>query len=333
MVGPLILVQLVGVRVLLGQLKINMASEVKIFSGTATRYLSEEIAGCFGKPLGDITIARFADGEIEPSFNESIRGDTLFLIQSTFGPAENLMELLLMIDAARRASAHSIVVVMPYFGYARQDRKDKPRVSIGAKLVANLLTVAGADRILTLDLHAGQIQGFFDVPFDHLWGTGIFFPYLESLGLDNLAIAAPDAGGAKRAREYATFLKSDLILIDKFRERANEVASMKAIGEVEGKNIVIIDDLIDTAGTLSRAADLLMREGATSVRAVVTHPVLSGPAYERIEKSALTELITTNTIPLRERSSKIKVLSVAPMMADAFNKIVNHESISSLFLP
>ncbi|MCL4105815.1 UNVERIFIED_CONTAM: hypothetical protein GTU68_012453 [Idotea baltica] len=309
-----------------------MASEIKIFSGTASRYLAEEIAGCFGKPLGDITITRFADGEIEPSYNESVRGDTLFLIQSTFGPAENLMELLLMIDAARRASARRIVVVMPYFGYARQDRKDKPRVSIGAKLVANLLTVAGADRIVTLDLHAGQIQGFFDIPLDHLYGTGIFLPYLESLQLDNLAVAAPDAGGAKRAREYATALTSDLILIDKFRERANQVASMKVIGEVQGKNVLIIDDLVDTAGTLSKAADLLVAEGAASVRAVVTHGVLSGPAYERIEASALTELITTNTIAQRKESSKIKVISVAPMMADAFDRIVNFESISSLFI-
>jgi len=309
-----------------------MASEVKIFSGTATRYLAEEIAESFGKPLGDITTTRFADGEIEPSYNESVRGDTLFLIQSTFGPAENLMELLLMIDAARRASARRIVVVMPYFGYARQDRKDKPRVSIGAKLVANLLTVAGADRIVTLDLHAGQIQGFFDIPLDHLYGTGIFLPYLESLKLDNLAVAAPDAGGAKRAREYATALTSDLILIDKFRERANQVASMKVIGEVKGKNVLIIDDLVDTAGTLSKAADLLVKEGAASVRAVVTHAVLSGPAYERIEASALTELITTNTIAQRKESSKIKVISVAPMIANAFDRIVNFESISSLFI-
>ena len=309
-----------------------MASEIKIFTGTATRYLSEEIAECFGSSLGDITIRRFADGEIEPSFNESVRGDTVFLVQSTFGPAENLMELLLMIDAARRASAERIVVVMPYFGYARQDRKDKPRVSIGAKLVANLLTVAGANRIVTLDLHAGQIQGFFDIPLDHLWGTGIFFPHLESLELEDLAIAAPDAGGAKRAREYATHLKADLILIDKFRERANQVASMKVIGEVKDKNVIIIDDLIDTAGTLTRAAELLKSEGAKSVRAVITHPVLSGPAYDRINNSSLTELITTNTIPLKQESPKIKVLSVGPMMADAFNKLVKHESISSLFL-
>ncbi len=308
-----------------------MASEVKIFSGTATRYLAEEIAEHFGSPLGDITITRFADGEIEPSFNESVRGDTLFLVQGTFGAADNLMELLLMIDAARRASAKKIVVVIPYFGYARQDRKDKPRVSIGAKLVANLLTVAGADRIVTVDLHAGQIQGFFDIPVDHLYGNNIFMPYLESLQLDNLAVAAPDAGGAKRAREYATALKCDLILIDKFRERANQVASMKVIGEVKDKNVLIIDDLVDTAGTLSKASDLLVSEGARTVRAVVTHPVLSGPAYERIEASQMTELITTNTIPLKQASDKIKVLSVAPLMATAFERLVNFESISTLY--
>ncbi|MBK9449290.1 MAG: ribose-phosphate pyrophosphokinase [Bacteroidetes bacterium] len=308
-----------------------MASEVKIFSGTASKYLAEEIAGQLGKQLGAVTVTRFQDGELEPSYNESVRGDVIFLIQSTFGQAENLMELLLMIDAARRASAKSIIVVMPYYGYARQDRKDKPRVSIGAKLVANLLTTAGADRIVTMDLHAGQIQGFFDIPLDHLYSIGVFFPYLENLGLENVAIAAPDAGGAKRAREYASFMKCDLILIDKFRERANEVASMKVIGEVKGKNVLIIDDLVDTAGTLCKAADHLMMEGAASVRAVVTHPILSGPAYERIEESSLTELITTNTIPLRGTSSKIKVLSVAPMLARAFEKITNYESISSLY--
>lgn len=308
-----------------------MASEVKIFSGTASEYLSAEIAGHLGKTLGEITVTRFQDGELEPSFNESVRGDVIFLVQSTFGPAENLMELLLMIDAARRASAKSIIVVIPYYGYARQDRKDKPRVSIGAKLVANLLTTAGADRIVTMDLHAGQIQGFFDIPLDHLYSIGVFFPYLESLKLDNVAVAAPDAGGAKRAREYATFMKCDLILIDKFRERANEVASMKVIGDVQDKNVLIVDDLVDTAGTLCKAADQLMKEGAASVRAVVCHPILSGQAYDRIEASALRELITTNTIPLKRESSKIKVLSVGPMLARAFEKITNYESISSLY--
>lgn len=308
-----------------------MASEVKIFSGTATRYLAEEIATHLGKELGSLTVTRFADGELEPSYNESVRGDVIFLIQSTFGAAENLVELLLMIDAARRASAESIIVVLPYYGYARQDRKDKPRVSIGAKLVANLLTTAGADRIVTMDLHAGQIQGFFDIPLDHMFSIGVFFPYLEKLGLENVAVAAPDAGGAKRAREYATFLKSDLILIDKFRERANQVASMKVIGDVKDKNVLIVDDLVDTAGTLCKAADHLILEGAASVRAIVCHPVLSGQAYDRIEASSLTELITTNTIPLRRESPKIKVLSVAPLLARAFEKITNFESISSLY--
>jgi ribose-phosphate pyrophosphokinase len=309
-----------------------MASNFKIFSGTASRYLAEEIAGCLDTRLGEVTITRFMDGEIEPSFSESIRGSNLFLVQSTFGPSDNLMELLLMIDAARRASAKKIIVVLPYYGYARQDRKDKPRVSIGAKLVANLLTVAGADRIITMDLHAGQIQGFFDIPLDHLFGTGVFFPYLRDLQLENLCVAAPDAGGAKRAREFATFLNADLVLIDKFRERANQVASMKVIGDVKGKNVLIVDDLVDTAGTLCKAADLLLSEGANTVRAVVTHPVLSGPAYERIEDSGLTELITTNTIPLRRTSEKIRVLSIAPMLASAFQKILKHKSISSLYI-
>jgi ribose-phosphate pyrophosphokinase len=309
-----------------------MASEVKIFSGTASRYLAEEIALHFGKPLGKVTVTRFQDGEMEPSFDESVRGDIVFLVQSTFGASDNLMELLLMIDAAKRASADKIVVVMPYYGYARQDRKDKPRVSIGAKLVANLLTSAGANRIVTMDLHAGQIQGFFDIPLDHMYGTGVFFPYFESLGLEDVAVAAPDAGGAKRARQYATYLKSDLILIDKFRERANEVASMKVIGDVVGKNVLIVDDIVDTAGTLVQAADHLLSEGAASVRAVITHPLLSGPAYERIENSGLTELITTNTIPLRGESSKIKVLTIAPLLAHAFKNITNYESISSLYL-
>ena len=309
-----------------------MASTFKIFSGTASRYLAEEIAGCLDTQLGEITVTRFMDGEMEPSYTESVRGATLFLIQSTFGQAENLMELLLMIDAARRASAKRIIVVTPYYGYARQDRKDKPRVSIGAKLVANLLTVAGADRIITMDLHAGQIQGFFDIPLDHLFGTGVFFPYLRDLNLQNVCVAAPDAGGAKRAREFATFLNADLVLIDKFRERANQVASMKVIGDVRGKNVLIVDDLVDTAGTLCKAADLLLSEGASTVRAIVTHPVLSGPAYERINASGLTEVITTNTIPLRQQSEKIRVLTIAPLLAGAFIKILKHKSISSLYI-
>lgn len=309
-----------------------MASEVKIFAGTATKSLAEKISDYFGTQLGDLTVLRFSDGEIEPAFNESIRGDNVFLIQSTFSPADNIMELLLMIDAARRASAKQINIVVPYFGYARQDRKDKPRVAIGAKLMANLLTTAGASRVITMDLHAGQIQGFFDIPLDHLDSTAVFFPYIESLNLENLAIASPDTGGTKRARVFAKYLKSDMIVIDKHRERANQVASMEVIGDVEGKHVIMIDDIVDTAGTLTKAADHLMEKGALSVRAVVTHPILSGPAYERIEKSKLVELVTTDTIPLKKESDKIKVLSIAPVFAKAFSKINNYESISSLFI-
>ena len=309
-----------------------MASEVKIFSGSATNELAEKIADFFGSPLGKISVQTFSDGEIEPAFEESIRGDSVFLIQSTPPPAENLMELLLMIDAARRASARRVIVVIPYFGYARQDRKDKPRVSIGAKLVANLLTVAGAGRIVTMDLHAGQIQGFFDIPVDHLDATAVFFPYIKELNIENLAIASPDMGGTKRARMYANYLKADLLVIDKHRERANQVASMQVIGEVKGKNIIIVDDMADTAGTLCRAADYLMEQGALSVRAIATHPVLSGKAYERIDASSLKELIVTDTIPLRGKSDKIKVLSIAPVFAKTFWKINNYESISSLFV-
>lgn len=309
-----------------------MASEVKLFSGTATRYLAERIAREYGAPLGDLTIQKFSDGEIEPYFNESVRGDFAFIIQSTFAPADNLMELLLSIDAARRASAKQIVVVIPYFGYARQDRKDRPRVSIGAKLVANLLTSAGAHRIVTMDLHADQIQGFFDIPLDHLHSSAVYVPELLRMGLDNLSIAAPDMGGARRARFYATHAKADMILIDKHRERANQVKSMEVIGEVQGKNVVIVDDIIDTGGTLCKAADHLMTQGAKSVRAMITHPLLSGTAIEKIEASSLTELIVTDTIPLRRPSDKVRVLSIDKVFADAFQKIANYESISSLFI-
>jgi ribose-phosphate pyrophosphokinase len=309
-----------------------MASEVKIFSGTATRYLSERIAHEFGAPLGDLTIQKFSDGEMEPYFNESVRGDFAFIIQSTFAPAENLLELLLTIDAAKRASAKQIVVVIPYFGYARQDRKDRPRVSIGAKLVANLLTSAGASRIVTMDLHADQIQGFFDIPLDHLHSSAVFIPELKRLALDNLSIAAPDMGGARRARFYAMQTMADMILIDKHRERANQVKSMEVIGEVAGKNVVIVDDIIDTGGTLCKAADHLMNQGAKSVRAMITHPILSGSAIDKIEASQLTELIVTDTIPQSRESEKIRVLSISKVFADAFDKIANYESISSLFI-
>ena len=307
-------------------------SSVKIFSGRASEYLAEKIAQSYGKPLGEVTHQTFSDGEMCPFFGESVRGNDVFIIQSTFPPADNFMELLLMIDGAKRASADYVTIVVPYFGYARQDRKDKPRVAIAAKLMANLLTAAGADRIMTCDLHADQIQGFFDIPLDHLDGTSIFVPYLRSLNLENMIFASPDVGGVKRTRAFAKFFNAELVVCDKHRKRANEVASMRLIGDVEGKDVVLVDDLIDTGGTMCKAADLLMEKGATSVRAVVTHPVLSGKAYENIEKSSLVELVVTDTLPLRGTSSKIKVLTVADLFAKAIRKIHDHESISSLFI-
>lgn len=307
-------------------------SSVKIFSGTATRYLSEKIAHHYGKKLGELKLDRFSDGEISPYFDESVRGCDVFLIQSTFPPAENFMELLLMIDGAKRASADTITVLIPYFGYARQDRKDKPRVAIGAKLMANLLQAAGASRIVTCELHAGQIQGFFDIPVVHLQSSAIFVPYLESLGLENYVFAAPDVGGVKRARSYAKYFKSEMVICDKHRVRANEVESMQLIGDVEGQHVILVDDMIDTAGTMCAAADLLKDRGALSVRAICTHPILSGKAYERIEKSALSEIVVTDTLPLRQASDKIKVLSVADLFAKSIRKIQDNESISSLFL-
>lgn len=307
-------------------------SSVKIFSGEATRYLADNISHYYGKPLGKMTVQRFSDGEMSPSFNESVRGCDVFLIQSTFQPAENLMELLLMIDAVRRASAKYVTVVVPYFGYARQDRKDKPRVSIAAKLHANLLSAAGADRLMTCDLHAGQIQAFFDIPVDHMDGSSIFVPYLKTLNLGNLLFASPDVGGVKRTRSYAKHFQADIVVCDKHRERANEVASMQIIGDVKGADVVLVDDLVDTAGTICKAANIIMDKGANSVRAVITHPVLSGKAYENIENSELKELVVTDTIPLRQESSKIRVLTVADLFAKAIRKIHDHESISSLFM-
>lgn len=307
-------------------------SNVKIFSGRNSEYLSEKIAKHYGYSLGKITCQQFSDGEISASFDESIRGIDVFLIQSTFAPADNLMELLLMVDAARRASAHYVTVVVPYFGYARQDRKDKPRVAIAAKLVANLLSAAGADRLMTCDLHAGQIQGFFDFPVDHLYGSAIFIPYLRSLEVENLLFAAPDMGGVARARSYAKFFNADMAVCDKHRTRANYVESMQVIGDVEGKNVVLVDDLIDTGGTLSKAAEIIMEKGAISVRAICTHPVLSGNAFENINNSILTELVVTDTIPMKKTSPKIKVLSVAELFAEAIKRIHGHESISSLFI-
>jgi ribose-phosphate pyrophosphokinase len=305
---------------------------VKIFSGTSSRYLAEKIAQQFGKPLGTVIIQRFSDGEMLPIFTESVRGCDVFIIQSTNAPADNLMELLLLVDAARRASAKYVTVVTPYFGYARQDRKDRPRVAIGAKLVANLITAAGANRLMTCDLHAGQIQGFFDIPVDHLDGSFIFIPYLKTLKLKELVFAAPDVGGTGRARGFAKHFTVDMVICDKYRKRANEVASMQVIGNVEGKDVVIVDDMIDTGGTLSTAANIIMDKGAKSVRAICTHPVLSGNAYDTIEKSALEELVVTDTIPLGKESPKIKVLTVSDLFAKGIRKTHNHESISSLFI-
>ncbi len=309
-----------------------MPFEVKIFTGEKSSYLSEKIAEAYGIPLGKSSVARFKDGEFEPSFGESIRGEDVFIVQSTFPPADNLLELLLMIDAAKRASAKQVVAVIPYFGFARQDRKDKPRVSIGAKLVANLISAAGATRIITMDLHADQIQGFFDVPVDHLYSSYLFLDYLKNLGLPNLVMATPDVGGTRRANAYAKNLNVDLAICYKQRKVANEVHSMTVIGDIVGKDIVLVDDIIDTGGTLVKAADMMMEKGANSVRACITHPLLSGDAYENLEKSNLTELVVTNTIPLKRESNKIRVLSVAPLFADVIRKVHNYESISTHFI-
>ncbi len=307
-------------------------SKVKLFSGTNSQYLAKKIALEYGRPLGELEVQKFSDGEISPFFKESVRGCDVFLISSTFAPSDNLLELLLMIDAAKRASAKYVTVVIPYFGYARQDRKDRPRVAIGAKLVANLISAAGADRIMTCDLHAGQIQGFFDIPLDHLDSSFIFVPYVTSLKLENLLVASPDVGGTKRARSFAKHFEVDMVVIDKYRKRANEVASMQVIGNVEDKDIILVDDLIDTGGTLAKASIVLKEEGARSVRAIATHPILSGNAYENIENSSLEELVVTDTIPLYRESSKIKVLSVANLFAKGIRKVHNNESISSLFI-
>ena len=304
---------------------------VKLFAGSGTKVLSEKIAKSYGRPLGDLVLDRFSDGEFQPHFNESVRGCDIFLIQSTCQPSDNLMELLLMIDAARRASAHYITAVIPYFGLARQDRKDQPRVAIGSKLVANLLTAAGAHRVMTMDLHAAQIQGFFDIPVDHMDAAVIFVPYIKSLGLENLTIASPDMGGSYRARTFAKFFNAEVVICDKRRKRANEIESMSIIGDVTGQDIVLMDDIVDTAGTLSKAASLIMENGARSVRAVCTHAVLSGNAYETIENSVLKELIVTDSIPVKVESSKIRVLSTADLFAKAIANVNEHGSISELF--
>lgn len=305
---------------------------VKIFSGRATQYLAEKIANAYGEPLGAVNYQQFSDGEMSPFIGESVRGHDVFIIQSTFAPSDNLMELLLMVDAAKRASAHNVNVVIPYFGYARQDRKDKPRVAIAAKMIANLLSAAGASRIMACDLHADQIQGFFDIPVDHLDGSYIFVPYLKSLSLKDIMFATPDVGGIKRARNFAKFFGADLAVCDKYRKEANKIESMRLIGEVEGKDVILVDDLVDTAGTICKAAGLLKENGAKSVRAVCTHPVLSGKAYENIESSVLEELVVTDTIPLTKESKKIKVLTVSDLFAKAIRKIHDNESISSLFI-
>ena len=313
-----------------------MYESAKIFSGTATRYLAEKIAANSGERLGEVTVSRFSDGEFQPSFEETVRGELVFIVQSTFPPSDNLFELLMMVDAAKRASAKRIVAVMPYFGFARQDRKDKPRVSIGAKLVANMLTAAGVDRIICMDLHADQIQGFFEVPVDHLFASSIFLPHIKEMGLPNLLMAAPDTGGTKRASAYAKHLGVDMAICYKQRKVANQVESMTLIGDVKGKDVVLVDDMIDPAGTLTKAADMMMEQGASSVRAVCTHAVLSGQACERIQSSALTELIVTDTIPISEAkraaTDKIKQLSVAQLFADVIKRVRNHESISSHFI-
>lgn len=305
---------------------------VKIFSGRATAYLADKIANAYGETLGEVIYQHFSDGEMSPFLAESVRGHEVFLIQSTFPPSDNLMELLLMVDAAKRASASAVNVVIPYFGYARQDRKDKPRVAIAAKLIANLLSAAGANRIITCDLHADQIQGFFDIPVDHLDGSYIFVPYLKSLGTNDIMFASPDVGGIKRARSFAKFFNADLAVCDKYRKEANKIESMRLIGEVEGKDVILVDDLVDTAGTICKAAGLLKEKGAKSVRAVCTHGVLSGKAYDNINSSVLEELVVTDTIPLKQESPKIKVLTVSNLFAKAIRKIHDNESISSLFI-
>ena len=303
-----------------------------IFSGTSSRYLAEKICKSLNCPLGNLVVTRFSDGEFAVSYEESIRGRDVFLVQSTFPTSDNLMELLLMIDAAKRASARNIIAVIPYFGWARQDRKDKPRVSIGAKLIADLLMVAGIDRLITMDLHADQIQGFFDVPVDHLYASGVILPYLQSLKLDNLVIASPDVGGSKRANTYAKYLGCPLVLCNKTRARANVVDTMQIIGDVVGKNVVIVDDMVDTAGTIAKAADIMKEAGALSVRACASHCVMSGPATERVDGSALEEIVFTDSIPYSKDSSKVKQLSVADMFAETIRRVVSNESISSQYL-
>ncbi len=310
----------------------NDQNSYMVFSGTKTRYLAEKICQSLGCPLGSLQITHFSDGEFAVSYEESIRGRDLFLVQSTFPNSDNFMELLLMIDAAKRASARTINAVMPYFGWARQDRKDKPRVSIGAKLVADMLSVAGVDRVITMDLHADQIQGFFDVPVDHLYASGVLLPYLQSLHLDNMVIASPDVGGSKRASTYAKYLGCPLVLCNKTRARANVVATMQIIGDVVGKNVVIVDDIVDTAGTITKAADLMKEAGAQSVRACASHCVMSGAASDNVMNSALEEIVFTDSIPYNRSCPKLKQISVADMFAETIRRVISNQSISSQYL-
>src|SRR6056300_1499424 len=309
-----------------------METPAKIFACTQSTALGKAIADHFGIEVGKVNFSRYSDGEFQPSFEESVRGARIFIIGSTQPSSENLMEMLLMLDAAKRASARHITAVMPYFGWARQDRKDKPRVPIGAKLIAKLLEVAGATRIITMDLHADQIQGFFEKPVDHLFASTLFLPYLSSLNIDNLTIASPDMGGSKRAYAYSKYLLSDVVIFYKQRKKANIISHMELIGEVEGKNVVLVDDMVDTAGTLTKAADLMMERGALSVRAITTHAILSGNAYERIENSKLTELIVTDSIPLKQQSDKMRVIGCAALFADVMQRVHTNTSISSKFL-
>ena len=305
---------------------------VKIFSGRASLDLANRVAIHFGLPLGDVNVTVFSDGEFQPSFEESIRGLRVFLVCSTFPSADNLMELLLMIDAAKRASAYKVIAVIPYYGFARQDRKDRPRVAIGSKLVANMLTAAGADRVITMDLHAPQIQGYFDIPVDHLESSAVFLPYIESLKLDNLIFAAPDVGSANRIREFATYFECEMVICDKHRKRANEIASMVVIGDVTDKDVVIVDDICDTGGTLAKSAGLLKEKGAKSIRALITHPVLSGNAYKTIQNSVLEELVVCDTIPIKEGYSKIKVISTDQLFATTIRNAFENKSINELFM-
>ncbi|CAM4314933.1 ribose-phosphate pyrophosphokinase [Gillisia hiemivivida] len=310
----------------------NLIPEAKIFNCTQSRELAEKIAAAYGAPLGKVITSTYSDGEFQPSFEESVRGSRVFIIGSTHPGADHLMEMLLMLDAAKRASARHITAVMPYFGWARQDRKDKPRVPIAAKMVASILETAGATRIITMDLHADQIQGFFEKPVDHLFASTVFLPYLRSLNLDNLTIASPDMGGSKRAYAYSKAMESDVVICYKQRAKANVISHMELIGDVTGKNVVLVDDMVDTAGTLTKAADVMMAKGAISVRAICTHPVLSGDAYKRIENSQLLELIVTDSIPLKQKCDKIRVVSCADLFADVMSRVHNNKSISSKFI-